>query len=170
MSIAQSRTVRIAATRNCWNMLEAFCLVSVRFKFKCNLANASVHDALLSGLTALCEDKRHLLFVRAGWHREPEQAREATPCCDAKEQTQHGHEADKKRSVLREEVVKKKGMVPTEIKLRYKQICMGAKDRAFRSNLWGRAHGNDISAWTDGHGVSVGQTVQGQHQVVHEFK
>ena len=36
-----------------------------------------------------------------------------------------------------------------------------------RSNLAERAHGNDISAWTDGLGVSVGQTVPGRHQVVH---
>ena len=93
---------RIAATWNDWNMMEAFCLASVRFKFKCNLAKVIVHDALLSGPTASCWDKRHFLYDGAGWHREPEQAREAIPCCDPQEQRQHGHEADMKRSIFKE--------------------------------------------------------------------
>ena len=111
---------RIAATWNDWNMMEAFCLASVRFNFKCNLAKAIVHDALLSGLTNNCKDKRHFLYDGAGWHREPEQAREAIPWCDPQEQGQHGHETDMKRSISRKEDKKQKlGMLPIEFKVRF---------------------------------------------------
>ena len=91
MSIAQARRVRIAATWNGWNMIEAFWRASVRFKFKCHLFEAIMQGALCSEIIAFARTDG-TFFVGAEWPREPEQAREANCGSDVQEQEQPRHE------------------------------------------------------------------------------